>query len=262
MSYDEWSDEFKPIMNHFNGLTYMFETYGEELDYVLSKSENNVWTYIDGDGGTYIVDGVSSVNRIGYYITEKSWDDNTVYEILVDRYDDYDYSVAVVNTNDSLKWNEVEVLKDPYFAGCDRIWARIDGQDDELTYEQVAKSRAVYSNEENTDGEQTLILSDGRRAQVQSINLQYNAKKVIGADVTYYWKEPDLLRTGLRSGYVSFGTYDESNDESNDGGCDSFGVHDSRIFHYMSDGVTELMAYMMKNDGEFVIADYSFVYDG
>lgn len=266
MDYDAWVAEFKPMLNHidpdssFNQT--MFETYGDEVEHVCDRAntpdtERTVWTYLDGDEGSYIVNGYMLVNRIGYFITEKPANSDLNYEILVDRYDDYDFGWDDT-VGDGL--TEIEVLKTPYFAGCDRIWARIDGQDDELTYEQVAKSRAVYSSEENTDGEQTLILSDGRRAQVQSIDLQYNAKKVIGADITYYWKEPDLLREGLRGGYVSFGTYDESNDDSDDEGCDSFGIHDSRIFHYMSDGVTELIAYMMKNDGEFTIVEYSYVY--
>ena len=258
MDYDAWVAEFKPMLNYidpdssFNQT--MFETYGDEVEHVCDRAntpdtEPTVWTYIDGDDGTYIIDGYRIVNRIGYFITEKPAEPNTIYEILVDKYDDE-------NENDVY---EVEVFKTPYFAGCDRIWARIDGQDSELTYEQVATSRAVYTSEETFDGEQTLMLSDGRRAQVQSIDLQYNAKEPIGADITYRWKEPDLLREGFRKGYVSFGQYDESKEDEDDN-CDSFGVHDPRIFHYFSDGVTEMMAYMMKDDGEFTIFDYMLVY--
>lgn len=264
MDYDEWWEKFKPVPNHLNpdasANQTMFETYGDEVQYVCDKSNNpdterTVWTYLDGDEGSYIVNGYSIVNRIGYFITEKPADDNTAYEILVDRYDapDFGWDDTV---GDGLDEPEIEVLETPYFAGCDHIWARIDGKDCQLSYEQIGKSRAVYSSEENTDGEQTLILNDGRRAQVQSIDLQYNNKQPIGADITYFWKDRDMARQGLFGGYVSFGTYDEDAEE----GFDSFGVNDTRIFHYMSGGVTEMVEYMMRNDGDFTIVEYSFAY--
>lgn len=267
MDYDAWEKEFKPMINYidpdsaFNQT--MFEIYGDEVEHVCDRSntpdtERTVWTYIDGDEGTYIVDGYHIVNRIGYFITEKSADADTAYEILVDKYDDNDDEWDTT-VGDGM--SEIEVLETPYFAGCTHIWARIDGEDSRLSYEQVRGSRAVYTSEEVFDGEQTLILSDGRRAQVQSIDLQYNAKEPIGANITYRWKGNDPIRQGLIGGYVSFGDYDEERNEGNfDEGCDSFGVHDTRIFHYFPDGVTEMMAYMMEDKGEFSIVEYVYAY--
>lgn len=91
MTYEEWVDKFKPIQNElsdnasFEGM--MFETYGAELDYVLSITRANplsrVWTYIDGEGGTYIVEGYRLVNRIGYFITEVPYEEDSFYEIQV-----------------------------------------------------------------------------------------------------------------------------------------------------------------------------------
>ena len=74
MDFDSWCAKYKPIPNHLNedGVDY-FETYGIELGYVLGIADTQpkrVWTYVDGDGGTYVVDGYHLVNRIYYYITE------------------------------------------------------------------------------------------------------------------------------------------------------------------------------------------------
>lgn len=91
MTYEEWVDKYKPIQNElsdnasFEGM--MFETYGSELDYVLTivRRTNGllVWTYIDGEGGTYIVEGYRLVNRIGYFITQVPYEENDAIEIQV-----------------------------------------------------------------------------------------------------------------------------------------------------------------------------------
>jgi hypothetical protein len=80
MSFEDWVKEYKPIYNHIdknasfqdesdNGL--MFETYGDEVEFVKSQSPENIWMYGDGDdGGSYIWNGWHIVNRIGYFVTE------------------------------------------------------------------------------------------------------------------------------------------------------------------------------------------------
>ena len=70
MTLDEWAREFRPVKNHldldssFDG--EMFETYGDEIDYVISKA-----------------DGDRLVNRIGHFITEVPADEKQYYEVLV-----------------------------------------------------------------------------------------------------------------------------------------------------------------------------------
>jgi hypothetical protein len=90
MTIDEWEEEFIPMENpfdtnaSFNGA--MFETFDVELGFVLgvnSTSSQKVWTYVDGDGGTYIVDGYHLVNRIGYFITQNARQDDQFYEVIV-----------------------------------------------------------------------------------------------------------------------------------------------------------------------------------
>jgi len=59
MTEDEWFETYKPIKNHidvnasFDG--HMFETYGDEVEFVKSTPPNHIWMYGDGDdGGSYL----------------------------------------------------------------------------------------------------------------------------------------------------------------------------------------------------------------
>jgi len=75
--WDAWADKFKPIKNKLRkNDELMYETYGEEVDYVRAIDPKYVWTYVDGDMCSLIVAGYSYVNRIGYYITEIPWEDD------------------------------------------------------------------------------------------------------------------------------------------------------------------------------------------
>lgn len=75
MSFDEWCDKYKPIKNQFDENASfdgcMFETYGDEVEFVKQAGNGHIWMYGDGDdGGSYIWNGWGFVNRIGYFVTE------------------------------------------------------------------------------------------------------------------------------------------------------------------------------------------------
>lgn len=91
MDFDEWCDVYKPIQNHidtnasFDGA--MFETYGDEVAFVKEQDGSYIWTYGDGDdGGSYVWNGWSFVNRIGYFITEVPCPADTTIQIKVSSY--------------------------------------------------------------------------------------------------------------------------------------------------------------------------------
>lgn len=75
ISWEAFLERFKPVKNHFddNASTdgLMFETYGEEYNFVIGKIDQRlVWTIVDADDGTTcVVSGWHFVNRIGYYVT-------------------------------------------------------------------------------------------------------------------------------------------------------------------------------------------------
>jgi hypothetical protein len=87
MTEDEWYEKYKPIKNHldknasWNG--EMFETYGEEIQFVNSQPDENVWTWVEAEGGTYLVSGQSYVNRLGYLICTVPWTEEAM-EITID----------------------------------------------------------------------------------------------------------------------------------------------------------------------------------
>jgi hypothetical protein len=80
---DEWEEHFKPIINHLDpqaswqtdeghGTGLMFETYGEELEFVLGQPEEKVWSYMDDEEDNLILcAGRQDSNKvIGYLVTE------------------------------------------------------------------------------------------------------------------------------------------------------------------------------------------------
>jgi len=72
--FEAWHNKYQPIQNHIDtNAGDKFETYGKELDYVLSIANTEparVWTLVDGDDGNlYVTSGYHLVNRINYFIT-------------------------------------------------------------------------------------------------------------------------------------------------------------------------------------------------
>jgi hypothetical protein len=83
--WSAWEDKFKPINNHFRPADHdeqMFETYGEEVDFVANYDNKYVWTYLQGDMSDLIVAGYHYVNRLGYYISSVPWEDEDDYALL------------------------------------------------------------------------------------------------------------------------------------------------------------------------------------
>ena len=92
MTEDEWFATYKPIPNHIDKNAsfsdgeqgYMFETYGEEIEFVKNSNTNHIWMYGEGDeGGTFIWSGWGFVNRLGYFITEVPFPPNTDIQIRI-----------------------------------------------------------------------------------------------------------------------------------------------------------------------------------
>lgn len=89
LTEQQFDEQFEPVTNHiddnasFDGC--MFETYGEELEYVKQMAEQNrVVTIIEGDNEEtndsgepvacmYYVTGYHLVNRIGFLILDKPY---------------------------------------------------------------------------------------------------------------------------------------------------------------------------------------------
>jgi hypothetical protein len=92
LTFDEWCEQYKPIVNHIDDNAsfdngdggIMFETYGEEVEFVKSCSPDKIWMYGQGDdGGTYVWNGWGFVNRLGYFITEVPCPDGLTIQVQV-----------------------------------------------------------------------------------------------------------------------------------------------------------------------------------
>ena len=80
LKWDEWVEKYKPIKNHITKYPdpqssfEMFETYGEEWEFVKSQDPKYVWTEIQGDMSMLLIAGVAFVNRLNYYVCEVPWE--------------------------------------------------------------------------------------------------------------------------------------------------------------------------------------------
>jgi len=84
---------FQPLENQFDssasfgtvdGNGTMFETYGEEFEFVRGQDPRTVWTLIDGDDGPLISSGYHLVNRLGYFVSKQSLPDDVGITVLLD----------------------------------------------------------------------------------------------------------------------------------------------------------------------------------
>ena len=73
MTLDQF-EQLKPITNPYDDNAsldgVMFETYGQELDYVRQQDPRYIWTFCEEDDILFLSQGYHLVNRIGYVITE------------------------------------------------------------------------------------------------------------------------------------------------------------------------------------------------
>ena len=100
LTEDEFDDRFQLVPNHLNPNASwgygenggcLFETYGEELEFVRRQDPKTIWTFVDGDdGGQYVVSGYHLVNRIGYLISTEPVPDGTQIEVCIESPQDDD----------------------------------------------------------------------------------------------------------------------------------------------------------------------------
>jgi hypothetical protein len=71
----EANKKYEVVSNHFTDDQELFETFGEELDYILSVDPKYVWSWQKKDGEEWAVRaGYLDVDVEGYYITETAWE--------------------------------------------------------------------------------------------------------------------------------------------------------------------------------------------
>ena len=90
LSEDDFEKLYPLIENHLNpsagwsvgnGRGCLFETFGDELEFVTSQDPSKVWTLVDYDEGSCIISGFHFVNRVGYLISTVPVDPNVNVEV-------------------------------------------------------------------------------------------------------------------------------------------------------------------------------------
>jgi hypothetical protein len=101
LTEDEFDDRYQLVRNHLNpnaswafgdGPGCLFETYGQELDFVRRQDPQTVWTLIDGDDGDqFLISGYHFVNRIGYLITTTPVPEDTLTQVCIPMHPNTDF---------------------------------------------------------------------------------------------------------------------------------------------------------------------------
>lgn len=68
LSEAEFAEQYPLRQNHYRD-GFLFETFGEELAFVMKQDPRTIWTLVDGDDGPCIISGIHYVNRIGYFVS-------------------------------------------------------------------------------------------------------------------------------------------------------------------------------------------------
>jgi hypothetical protein len=89
----EFAATYTLLPNHLNpnatwgygdGAGCLFETYGEELEFVRKQDPATIWTLVDGDDGDmYVITGYHLVNRVGYLISTTPVPDDLDVEVHI-----------------------------------------------------------------------------------------------------------------------------------------------------------------------------------
>lgn len=93
LTEDEFDDQYPLVPNHINpsaswafgdSAGCLFETYGDEFEFVRRYDQRKVWTFVDGDDGDmYVVCGLHYVNRVGYLLSRDPVQENTTVQVHI-----------------------------------------------------------------------------------------------------------------------------------------------------------------------------------
>lgn len=76
---------FRPLKNPHGDHGWdgtLWETYGAELNFVRNQPNNKVWTLMDDEEGNLIImTGLHHTNRVGYFVTELPWTEESVVDL-------------------------------------------------------------------------------------------------------------------------------------------------------------------------------------
>lgn len=85
---EEWDEFYKPEKNYLDSEASwggaLYDYHGDEVSYVITQPKHHIWTYVDGDYGTYLATGFKVCNRIGYLVTDVPWKEEMEIQVSED----------------------------------------------------------------------------------------------------------------------------------------------------------------------------------
>jgi hypothetical protein len=78
LSAEEWIEKYRPEMA--NGAIKMYETFGEDFNFIKTVEPRRVWTLIVEENDAFIESGYRWVNRLSYFITEVPWEEGRYWD--------------------------------------------------------------------------------------------------------------------------------------------------------------------------------------
>ncbi len=104
LTQDEFNANFPLLPNHLNptaswtiggGAGCLFETYGEELDFVRRQDSKTIWTLLARDNGDLLlVSGFQFFNRVGYLISTNPIKEGQIIQGRISRNSELDQRIA------------------------------------------------------------------------------------------------------------------------------------------------------------------------
>jgi hypothetical protein len=81
LELEEWIRSYSPVMR--DGHPKLYDN-NRAMNAVRLVPTTRVWTLIDEDGYLFIVNGSRFVNRLGYYITARNWEEDKDYQVDIE----------------------------------------------------------------------------------------------------------------------------------------------------------------------------------
>ena len=76
----EWEEQFEPIPTPSGDTLWEYDEIPDK--YKVPGMGVYIWTVVDCDGDEYMCQGWRLVNRVGYMVCKKPWDEGVNYEVL------------------------------------------------------------------------------------------------------------------------------------------------------------------------------------
>lgn len=185
LTEDTFAAIFKPVKNHLvefpsfdwgDGFGTLFETYGDEHDYVTTQNTQHVWTLCSGEQNDHIISGYHLVNRIGYFITENPFPEGVEIKVTLPNVDEDETEADTLQSINQLKAQVSEL-------DTETLQQLLANLDQELTNRIDSDFLFIQWHIDDVREIRSDLTTDQCREVLQNLQKQHNAEIGINWDV-------------------------------------------------------------------------------